>query len=367
MKSRIKRRGRQTLHQFLAGATAGDAITDQALMLRDWLREMGFESRLYAEHVHENVSAEAQPLAAYRRSRGEEWAIYHHSTGSGVASFLQERGPRLILIYHNVTPARFFTAVDPAWVGRSQQGEEQLQELRPQVDLALGDSPYNTRQLEAAGYEQCGVLPITLSEEHLQGKSNQALAARLDEGGPLLLFVGRLAPNKKQEDLVKLLTYYRRIRPQAQVALVGDRWTVGYDGWIEHMAAELGLDDGVAVTGKVSRQELLTYYRQADVYVSMSEHEGFGKPLIESMYLGLPVMAYASAAVPGTMGGAGVLFHRKDYEQLAELVEILVTDRALRQRLIERQRKRVQVFLPAQVKAQFRNFLTTLDLIIDET
>jgi len=363
----MTRRRPQALHQFLTGATSGDAITDQALMLRDWLRELDFDSHLYAEHIHESVGAEVRPLAAYRHPRGEEWAIYHHSTGSGVASFLRERGPRLILIYHNVTPARFFTAVDPAWVGRSRQGEEQLQELRPQVELALGDSAYNRRQLEAAGYEECAVLPITLSEEQLQGASNPTLAARLEERGPLLLFVGRLAPNKRQEDLVKLLYAYRRIRPRAHLALVGDRWTVGYDGWIEHMAGDLGLDDAVLLTGKVSQQDMLTYYRHADVYVSMSEHEGFGKPLIESMYLGLPVMAYASAAVPDTIGDASVLFHRKDYEQLAELVDLLVTDRALRERLIERQRKRVRAFLPAQVKAQFLNFLTTLDLIADET
>lgn len=362
------KRGRpKRLHQFLTGATAGDAITDHALTLRGWLREMGFDSKLYAEHIHESMAEEVEPLAAYRRSRGEQWAIYHHSTGSGVAGFLQERGPRLILIYHNVTPARFFEAVDPAWVARSREGEAQLRQLRPQVELALGVSAYNTGYLEAAGYERCGVLPITLAEEALQGESNPALAARLEGRRPLLLFVGRLAPNKKQEDVVKLLYAYRRIRPEAQLALVGDRWTVGYDRWIEQMAAELGLDGALTVTGKVSQQDMVTYYRRAAVYVSMSEHEGFGKPLIESMYLGLPVMAYASAGVPGTMGDAGVLFYRKAYEELAEVVEILVSDEALRQRVIERQRKRVEAFLPAQVKERFREYLASLDLIADET
>ena len=367
MKPEMRRKRPQTLNQFLTGATAGDAITDHALTLRGWLREMGFDANLYAEHIHESVAAEVRPLAAYRRARGERWAIYHHSTGSGVAGFLQERGPRLILIYHNVTPAHFFKAVDPAWVARSQEGKAQLRQLRPQVDLALGVSAYNTGHLEAAGYETCGVLPITLAEEQLQGEGNRALAARLKERRPILLFVGRLAPNKKQEDLVKLLHAYRRIRAEAQLALVGDRWTVGYDRWIEHMADDLGLDDAVTLTGKISQRDMLTYYRHADVYVSMSEHEGFGKPLIESMYLGLPVMAYATAGVPGTMGDAGVLFHQKDYEQLAEVVDILVTNGALRRRLIERQRKRVQAFLPDQVKERFRSFLATLDLIVDET
>ncbi len=107
------------------------------------------------------------------------------------------------------------------------------------------------------------------------------------------------------------------------------------------------------ITGHVTHRDMITYYRRADVYVSMSEHEGFGKPLIESMYCGLPVLAYASSAVPDTLGGAGVLFHHKDYEALAELVVLLLEDDDLRRRVIERQFARVQSFLEPRVRQQF--------------
>ncbi len=180
-------------------------------------------------------------------------------------------------------------------------------------------------------------------------------------GGPLLLFVGRQVPNKKAEDLLKLLFFLRRIEPDARLTLVGAPWLDSYTRWLHDLARDLGLGGAVHFVGHVSQQEMVSYYRLADLYVSMSEHEGFGKPLIESMLLGLPVMAYAAAAVPYTLGGAGVLFHDKQYEALAELAHLLVTDRALRQKVIAGQTQRVQAFREPQVKQVLYERLTGLE------
>ena len=349
-------RGR-SLHQFLTGATAGDAITTQALILRRWLRELGFRSKLYAQHIHDSVQDDVQPLSAYRRSRREQQAIYHHSIGSEVPPFLQQYGPRLILVHHNVTPAHFFTHVDPAWAQRAHLGAQQLRGLHPHVDLALADSAFNELELRDAGYADTGVLPIVLEAAQYDLPDNPGLAAQLDTSGPTLLFVGRLAPNKKQEDLLKLLYCYRRFRPTAQLILVGDRWDMGYDGWVERLAAELDLTGALTLTGKVSQQDMVTYYRHAHLYVSMSEHEGFGKPLVESMYLRLPILAYAATSVPYTLGAAGVKVHEKDFERLAELADILITDGDLRKRMIATQRQKVQQFLEPHVRRQFQTYL----------
>lgn len=354
-----RRLGRsRRLHQFLTGATAGDAITTQALIMRRWLHDLGFRSNLYAQHIHESMQDDVQPLSAYHRARGEKQAIYHHSIGSEVPSFLQQHGPRLILVHHNVTPAHFFTHVDPAWARRARMGAEQLRSLCPHVDLALADSAFNELELLEAGYEATGVLPIVLDVAQYDMPDNPTLAADLQqETGPILLFVGRLAPNKKQEDLLKLLYCYRRFRPSARVMLVGDRWDMGYDGWVERLAADLGLAEAMTLAGKVSQQDMVTYYRHADIYVSMSEHEGFGKPLVESMYLGLPILAYASTSVPYTLGSAGIKFYEKDFERLAELAEIVVADDALRARIVAAQRQKVQTYLDPQVHRQFIAFL----------
>jgi glycosyltransferase involved in cell wall biosynthesis len=354
---------RPVLHQFLTGATAGDAITGQAFIIRDWLRDLGFESTVFALHVDESVTDKVMPLYSYRRTPGETWAIYHHSIGSAVPEFLSQQRLTLLLIYHNITPPDFFARVDPQWAGMSRQGLAQLQNLRNLTGMALADSEFNELDLSAAGYRDTSVLPITLRSAHFEMPSNETTEARIRLTDPNLLFVSRFAPNKRQEDLVMLMAYLCRIYPSAGLHLVGPRWEVGYDRRVEQLAAHLGLSKNVVLTGKVTDQDLLTYYRTADLYVSMSEHEGFGVPLIESMYCRLPVLAYGAAAVPYTMGTAGVIFTEKRYPELAELVDILLTDKALRRRIIARQSDYVQAFLEAKTRQMFEDVLERIDLL----
>jgi glycosyltransferase involved in cell wall biosynthesis len=207
-------------------------------------------------------------------------------------------------------------------------------------------------------------LPIVLDENHYRHDLNEELAAECDAHRPVILFVGRFAPNKRQEDLIKLHHCLRRLSPNARLVLVGNQNFADYVSWQKQLAADVGLDEtAILFAGHVSPQDMITYYRCADVYVSMSEHEGFGKPLIESMYFGLPVVAYASTAVPDTLGGAGILFHHKDFEALAELVDLLVHDHSLRRRVIARQTRRVKEFLEPQVRRRFEDHLRRADLL----
>lgn len=348
---------RPVLHQVTVGATTGDAITDQAFLLRRWLREMGFVSEIFAEHIHPALGKEVRPVTAYRPRPGEEWLVYHHSIGSSVVELLLDFPLQLVIIYHNVTPPEYFSSVDPAMAQQMEMGKKQLYALRSHTALALADSHYNEKDLRALGFPNTGVLPIALDRSRYDLPSNTELLAYFEGTGPLLLFVGRMVPNKRQEDLIKLLYFHRRIEPSAGLILVGDRWVPAYEHWLRELVRDLDLEGRVLFTGHVSQQDMVTYYRLADVYVSMSEHEGFGKPLIESMYLGLPVLAYAAAAVPDTLGGAGVLFHHKDYEFLAELVDILVHDEAFRRRIIVRQRERAQDFSRERVLGLLREYL----------
>lgn len=353
----------KSLHQILTGATAGDAITDHAFLIRSWLRELGFVSDIYALHIHDSVADEVRPLGSFRTNRISNLAIYHHSIGSDVADFLLSHNIELILIHHNVTPPQFFAHVNPAWEQMALLGQKQLAALQPKTILGLADSAFNELELQELGFTQTAVLPITLNKKELDLPNNEALATKLKGMQPYLLFVGRLSPNKKQEDLVKLLYYYHRIQPNAHLFLVGDRWDVKYDLWVEQAAADLGLSSMVTVTGKVSQQDMITYYRQASLYVSMSEHEGFGKPFIESMYLGLPILAYSVTSIPYTLGNAGVQFLKKDYERLAELTDILITDKDLNERIINKQRERVNIFQETAVRQTFTNWLIKLQLL----
>jgi L-malate glycosyltransferase len=351
------------LHQVTVGAAPGDAITAQAFAIRSWLRGLGFHSEIFAKYIHQTLEPEVHPFVTYRPARVEPFLIFHHSIGSSLVEEVAHLSQPLILIYHNITPAEFFVDVDTVWMQRMLLGRQQLRRLQPSTRLGLADSFYNEEELRASGYQETGVLPIVVEESEYNLPNNEGLVARYQDGGPNLLFVGKVAPHKKQEDLVKLLYYYRRIQPGARLFLVGDKWLPSYDEWLVDLIAHLGLQESVVLTGRVSQQDMVTYYRIADLYVSMSEHEGFGKPLIESMYLGLPILAYASAAVPLTVGRSGVLFHQKDFEALAELVDIVMCDPALRGRITERQRQRVHIYLESQVKQTFINYLVQLSLV----
>lgn len=347
--------------------TVGDAISDHVLTLRRWLREQGLRSEIYAEHIDPRLTQEVRPVSAYRPSAGETLVIYHHSIGSTIVEQLLGLPVKLLLIYHNITPPAFVAQIDPALARHLQRGLEQLALLRPHTLLGLGVSPFNESELRAAGFEHTGVLPITFDAQNY-ALANSPLTLdhspfTIANSAPLLLFVGRIMPHKRQEDLIKLLYYYRRIEPNARVALVGSPWLRSYERWLQDLAQSLDLADQVIFAGHVSQAEMVNYFRQAHLYVSMSEHEGFGKPLIESMYCGLPILAYSSAGVPSTLGDAGVLFHRKDFPLLAELVDLLVKDQTLRQRLIARQRARVQAFLEPQVKQLWQNYLAALALV----
>lgn len=352
-----------SLHQFLTGAAEGDAITGHAFIIRQWLRDFGLQSHIYAQHIHPSVENEVRHISRYRRGKNEQWAIYHHSIGSEVPTFLAQRPLQLLLIYHNITPTTFFERSDPQRMELARLGREQLLLLRTTTGLGLAVSPYNELELTEAGFQKTAVLPLTLAAADYDLPLNEPLAASIRTGGPNLLFVGRLAPNKKQEDLVKLLYYLRRIEENAHLYLVGDRWEVGYDNWIEALADGYHLQDAVTLTGKVSQQDMVTYYRTADFFVSMSEHEGFGLPLLESMYFSLPVLAYGTTGVPYTMGDAGLQFYRKDYESLAELILLLRQDETLRQRMIARQKKHVQQYLEPEVRALFRRYLQQIELV----
>ena len=351
---------KRVLHQFLVDVSTGDATSDHAFLIRSWLRDMGFESEIYSPEYAEELEAEVHRFTPGALA-SQELVIYHHTIGSVSLDKLISRRIPLLLIYHNITPAKYFISTDPVLAGQLIKGREQLSDILPLTRLALGASGYSEEELKQIGYENTGVLPIVLKEAAYDIPVDGALQARIQDGGPTLLFVGRVAPNKCQEDLVKLLYYVRQVLPRARLILVGSLKAESYVRWLKDFIDKNGLTDAVTLTGHVTQQEMVTYYRSADLFVSMSEHEGFGKPLIESMYQGLPVLAYSAAAVPSTMGDAGVLFTRKEFEPLSEMVRILYEDQEIRQKLIITQTRRAQDFLEANVRMQFRKYLEQLD------
>ena len=348
------------VHQFVAGATPGDAIFDQAVMLRGWLQDWGYQSQIYAQMLHPSVVGQIPHYTRYRPGRrSDDLLIFHYSIGSELSDYFRGVKNRVWMIYHNVTPPELLGNIDPQMRNLVRQGQEELGGFHDVVELALADSEFNRLDLEQVGYPAPRVLPIILDEALYTGPSEPTLEANLATGGPNVLFLGRVAPNKRHEDVIKAFYYYRLIEPSAQLYLVGMFWKPAerYYRWLQALVTHLALDDCVHFSGHVTFQEMLTYYRGAELFLCMSEHEGFGKPLLESMYFDLPILANSATAIPYTLGGAGVLVHRKEYPVIAELMHLLISDRPFREQILVGQRRRYDDFRPGRVKAQLQALL----------
>jgi L-malate glycosyltransferase len=350
--------------QFAASIAVGDAISDHCFSLQAQLRKWGAHSSIYVRHLDERLVGRVNVWTDYRRPGGPALVLYHFGISSELTPWMLDRLDQdipVVLIYHNVTPAHYVEGYNPELAQLLRQGRAELPLLRSRVILAAGDSEYNRLELEELGYEQTCVLPILLNTQRLDHESLPAITARYRRTTNLL-FVGRITPNKRQDDLIRLYAHYRSvIDPHSRLILVGSaRGMEVYLQQLQRLAANLGVADGVDFVGHVTDRELASYYRVAHLFISMSEHEGFGVPLVESMYMGVPIVARAATAVPWTLGSAGALVKRLDIPVVAELIHLMSTDVALRTRIIHSQRARYAALTPVVVAEQYLSKLLRL-------
>ena len=340
------------VNQWVPAAHKGDAIGDSARRVRDLLRAMGHESELFALTIDDGLRHDVRPFAD-PAATGGQLTIFHYALPSPMTEAFASLGSGRVLQYHNVTPASYFAPYDPALFRLASLGRDELATLVGRVDLALGDSDYNRQELEALGFGRTGVFPIAVDTARVTRQVHRpALESILDDGLVNFLFVGRVAPNKKIEDHILLAELYKRnVDAYYRFIFVG-RYDVvpRYYSMIRALMAELRLlNDRFIFTGAIPDEELAIYYRHAAVYISLSEHEGFCVPLVEAMAAGVPVLAYSAAAVPDTLGGAGVQFAPKDLEYASELLGALAFDDDLRERVIAGQRRRLTDFGDARM------------------
>ena len=346
-----------TVNQWLAAAHDGDAIGDSARRVRKVLHRMGVASEIYALTIDEGLRGEIRPFDHPDVERGDV-TILHFALPSPMSSRLANLKRGRVIHYHNITPGHFFARYDPALVRLARIGRRELASLAGHVDLALGVSEYNRRELEALGFAPTGVMPIALDTQRLTDAPRRpALEEVLDDGLENFLFVGRVAPNKKIEDYIRLAEHYKRYVSTDYRFVFAGRFDAvpRYYAAIRALIREYDLPpDRFIFTGPIPNEDLATYFRMASVYVSLSEHEGFCVPLLEAMAADVPVLAYAAAAIPDTLGGAGVAFSPKDLEYAAELLGVLTFDDEVRRSVIEGQRRRLADFGDERVERDLR-------------
>jgi glycosyltransferase involved in cell wall biosynthesis len=335
------------VHQWIPAAHRGDAIGDSARRMRDLQRAQGHASDVFALTIDDDMRGEVRPFAD-PDAKAADVTVFHFAVPSPMTEAFASLPRGRVLQYHNVTPAHFFAPYDPAIFRLAVLGRRELASLAGRTDLALGVSEYNRKELEALGFARTGVMPLAVDTARITGAPRHpALEAVLGDGLTNFLFVGRVAPNKRIEDIVRLAEQFKRYT-DARYRFVFVGRTDGVPRYYATVRALIEkyemLPDRFWFTGAVSDWELAAFYRHASVYLSMSEHEGFCAPLVEAMAAGVPVMAYASSAVPETLGGAGITFAPKDLEYAAELLGQLAFDDEVRRRVIEGQYRRLAAF-----------------------
>jgi glycosyltransferase involved in cell wall biosynthesis len=343
------------VHQILPAAAPHDAITDQAFAWRALLRRWGYESELFAPHVYPGLMGTAHALDRKgKRLANEGGVILHYAVWSetvGVA--LQAKGP-VALYYHNITPGELLRDFSPTTADICDRGRAALALFRGRLESLIAVSSFNAADLREAGLGEAIVVPLLLdlpSEVPRRDPSRE----------PVVLTVGRIVPNKRLEDVIKAFALYQRHHaPEASLVIVGS--DLGFENYrhaLDVLIARIGAQ-GVYFTGKISAEARNALYLRADAYLSMSAHEGFCAPLIEALAHGVPVVARGAAAVPETLGGAGLVLDGTDLPLVAEALHELTSSRSTRKALYDAADQRLAELRPEVIAPRIRSALAPL-------
>jgi glycosyltransferase involved in cell wall biosynthesis len=347
------------LHQIVPVLSDRDATGHHTLEVQRLLRAEGMESEVFAIHTAGGGTGKAHPLDEYDRvARPGAVLLYQCSVGSEAAEWCRQRPERLVVNYHNMTPARFFDPWHAGLAAALREGRHEVASLAGRTELAVCDSQFNADELVGLGFARTVVAPVLLD---LAAFDVCRPAGDARPAAPTWLCVGRLVPNKGQHALVSAFAAWcAATSTPGALVLVGGGPALGYERAVRRLVADLGLADRVRFTGSVTHDELVTSYRDADVFVSLSEHEGFCVPVVEAMQAGVPVVALAAAAVPETVGDAALLVPGTRPLDVAAAVERVLADDGLRAELVRRGRARAASFALARSSERFLDALRPL-------
>jgi glycosyltransferase involved in cell wall biosynthesis len=348
----------RAVHQFHSHSRYGDAITNSMFFVEELLVSLGFESQIFVQSVDPVLRNRVTAFSAYQPHE-DQVLLLHHAGGLDCQDEILHTTDRKILVYHNITPPEFFMP------GSTEhelctRGLSQLAAYRGHVQAAVTVSEYNARDLSVHGFEIIEVIPLLLDVDRVlrHGYSRSIAGSKGNEC--TILFVGSITPHKSQHELVHVFRdFMRRWDGPARLVLVGGHNgdLTGYYGEVRRTIEANSLSSRVILTGQVDDATLYGWYRAADVFVCLSKHEGFCVPLLESMAFDVPVIAHRSTAIPGTLGHAGLMIDDRSPGTVAEAIMDVLTNRDLRQRIVQAQRERLDDFSRESLKSLLFAFL----------
>jgi len=347
------------IHQILAGFADGDAISHEALQLREILRRWGCGSDIYCDPatVSPSLRDECRPLTAYSSKTGDI-CLHHYGINSLSTDFFLLSAAKKIIIYHNITPAEYFGGFDDALAARLLAGRSRLRDICRCVDAVWTVSHFNAAELKSLGVDNVQVFPLLFSPRMLDITPEPLIVAKFTDALKNILFVGRIVPNKRVEDVIKAFAWFNKtINPYSRLLIVGsNRSAPRYYAMLRMLAGDLDLPN-VCFEGFASPAGLAAYYRVADAYVCPSVHEGYCLPLLEAMHCDVPVIAREAGGMPEAMDGAGVMYAGLDEVELAELINRVLSDSELAGKIIASQRERMQKLKARQTEEELKTLL----------
>ena len=349
--------------QFIPTIAYGDAVGNDTVALKQAMLNMGYDTEIYAESIVPPLGKEtATKIEGELPNMGkEDVAILHLSTGAELNFSFGRLSCRKIVIYHNITPPEYFHESDTYIEGINKWAIEGAKYLADKVDYCIAVSEYNKKELVKMGYTcPIDVLPILIPFEDYKKTPSEKILKKYDDGEHKnIVFTGRVVPNKKQEDIIAAFYHYKKYyNPKSRLFLVGSYAEENiYYRRLRKYVEELKLND-VYFTGHIKFDEILAYYNLADVFLCMSEHEGFCVPLVEAMFFRKPIVAYNSSAIPYTLGGTGWLLDTKRPLEVAGAINYIIVHPEVRQKIIEGQVKRLQDFSYERIYEEFERLLT---------
>lgn len=351
-------------HQFVAGFTNGDAISNEVRVLQGIFRKWGCTSEIFSEQkrILPELRDEAKDISEYASvASPDDSVLLHLSIGSEVNEVFRTLPCQKAILYHNITPSRYLDLINKQMANNLARGRAQLKAFARTARVNMADSKFNAEELIEAGYPDVKVLPLVLDLDKLTSSIDRKTMGRFGGNIVNVVFVGRCVPNKKIEDALTAFSYFNKyVEPNSRFIHVGSySGTERYYNILLAQVKELGLNN-VIFTKSIPQPELNAVYKCADIFLCMSEHEGFCIPLIESMVHDVPVLAYSAAAVPETLAGAGIVFAEKKYEMIAEMMGRLAHDNELKSAVIEGQRKRIADYRARDLESELKQHLQPL-------
>ena len=344
------------VHQFAPTANSGDGITNGMFYMQRILRSLGFISEIYVENNDPALESKVLNYEKLDKEDKNQLLFIHYSIYYDFEIWIDAVAARKMMIYHNITPYDFFQK-DSYLYTMCKTGREYLPAIKNKVEASIGDSDLNSSELLELGYKNVTTIPLLMDIDEIRANSfNKEL---FDEAASefSIIFIGRIAKNKCQHDLIEIANIYMDMCEDFKMYIIGGTTDQDYEAELKELVVSYELQNNVIFTGKISNEDLFAHYKSANLFLCMSEHEGFGIPLIESMLFDLPVLAYNSSNIKSTLNGGGILFNEKSHQHIAATIQLLRENHAFKTEILNTQREALKVYEHNNIVKKLVSFL----------